>query len=129
MSRKSNAPKRHDSKTTRKHKKGPSSKLWGALRGKQLTGYRFRSGHPIGPFVADFVCLKLKLAIDITEGTAQGQVEENWRKQRAYEKAGYTRLLFRGQAVMKDLDSVLEEIFRKCIELDERRAPDIGDDD
>ncbi len=128
MSKKPNAPQRHDSKKTRKHKKGPVSKLWGALRGKQLVGYRFRTGHPIGPFVADFVCLKIKLAIDIEQSTEQGKLEENWRKQRAYEKEGYTRLLIRGQAVMKDFDSVLEEIYRNCIALDERRKPEVEDD-
>ena len=38
-------------------------KLWVALRRRRLGGYRFRRQHPIGPFIADFVCLEAGLII------------------------------------------------------------------
>ena len=31
-------------------------RLWSVLRNRQLTGYKFRRQHPIGPYVADFAC-------------------------------------------------------------------------
>jgi very-short-patch-repair endonuclease len=32
-------------------------KLWSLLRRKQLQGFRFRRQVPLGPYVADFVCM------------------------------------------------------------------------
>src|SRR5687767_11586141 len=39
--------------------------LWQLLRGKKLEGYKFRRQHIIGPFIADFVCLKSRLIIEV----------------------------------------------------------------
>ncbi|HEX3673368.1 MAG TPA: endonuclease domain-containing protein [Rhizomicrobium sp.] len=43
---------------------GPERWLWLALRDSQ-TGARFRRQQPIGPYIADFCCLPLKLVIEL----------------------------------------------------------------
>jgi very-short-patch-repair endonuclease len=39
--------------------------LWNELKGKQLKGYQFMRQKPIGNFIVDFYCTKLKLVIEI----------------------------------------------------------------
>ena len=36
--------------------------LWSHLRGKKMEGLRFRRQHPLGSYIADFICLKAKMA-------------------------------------------------------------------
>ena len=38
--------------------------LWQLLRKRQIAGHRFRRQHPIGPFIADFVCLERRVIIE-----------------------------------------------------------------
>jgi very-short-patch-repair endonuclease len=42
----------------------PEVRLWVQLRGK-AQDLRFRRQHPIGPFVLDFYCDRLKLAVEV----------------------------------------------------------------
>ena len=43
----------------------PEVLLWQALRGGQVGGMRFRRQHPIGPYVLDFYCPAIRLAVEI----------------------------------------------------------------
>jgi len=54
------------------------TKLWEALKSKKLEGYKFRRQHIIGGYIADFVCLKEKLVIEI-DGLIH-QLPENKKK-------------------------------------------------
>ncbi|HEX8574706.1 MAG TPA: vitamin B12 dependent-methionine synthase activation domain-containing protein [Flavobacterium sp.] len=45
--------------------------LWFALSGKKLGGYKFRRKHIIGNYIADFICLKENLIIEVDGGTHQ----------------------------------------------------------
>ncbi len=39
--------------------------LWAYLKNKQLRGYKFRRQYSVGPYIVDFYCPRLKLAIEI----------------------------------------------------------------
>lgn len=39
--------------------------LWSQIRGRQLDGLRFRRQYGIGPYVVDFYCPALRLAIEV----------------------------------------------------------------
>ena len=39
--------------------------LWEELKGSKLLGYKFRRQYGVGPFVVDFYCPRLKLAIEV----------------------------------------------------------------
>ncbi|MBD9478595.1 endonuclease domain-containing protein [Pseudoxanthomonas sp. PXM02] len=43
-------------------------KLWSFLKDRQLEGFRFRRQHPIGPYIADFVCLEAGLIVEVDGG-------------------------------------------------------------
>ena len=39
--------------------------LWAAIRNKQVDGLRFRSQHPVGPFIPDFYCPACRLGVEV----------------------------------------------------------------
>ena len=46
----------------------PERKLWRELRDRSAAGFRFRRQHPLGPYIADFVCLERRLVIEVDGG-------------------------------------------------------------
>jgi very-short-patch-repair endonuclease len=84
--------------------------LWQRLRGKQLSGYKFRRQHPFGDFVLDFVCLEAKLVIEVDGGQ---HVESNADLVRdaALESAGFRVLRFWNNQVLGELDAVVEKVW------------------
>jgi 5-methyltetrahydrofolate--homocysteine methyltransferase len=86
--------------------------LWNALSGKNLDGYKFRRQHIIGEFIADFICLKKNLIIEVDGSIHQlpenkkSDVERtNW-----LESQGYRVIRFTNEEVLGNLEEVLESI-------------------
>ena len=50
--------------TLRRNSTATERKLWGLLRAKRLAGLKFRRQVPIGPYVADFLCLRHRLIVE-----------------------------------------------------------------
>ncbi len=42
-----------------------SSRVWQLVRGRQILGEKFRREHPVGRYALDFVCLDLKLDLEL----------------------------------------------------------------
>ena len=51
----------------RRNSTDAEGRLWNAPRSRQLANYKFRRQRPIGPFIADFVCIAHKLDAQITQ--------------------------------------------------------------
>jgi very-short-patch-repair endonuclease len=43
----------------------PEVILWQALRGRRLGDARFRRQHPVGPYILDFYCDAVRLAVEV----------------------------------------------------------------
>jgi very-short-patch-repair endonuclease len=88
--------------------------LWWHLRHRVPTeGTHFRRQVPIGPYVADFCCLKAKLIVEV-DGNQHGYDENIIRDQKrsAYLiSQGYRVLRVSNRDVMAAIDSVLEAIY------------------
>ena len=86
--------------------------LWHMLSGKKLEGYKFRRQHIIGNYIADFVCLKTHLIIEI-DGLIH-QLPENKisdeERTKWLENEGYRVVRFTNKEVLSNLDNVLEKI-------------------
>lgn len=85
--------------------------LWQELRYQRL-GVKFRRQHPIGPYIADFVCMERSLVIELDgsqHGTPDGLAYDAERT--TYLKAaGFRVLRFWNSEVVGDLNTVLKTI-------------------
>ena len=85
-------------------------RLWQAIRGRQLEGFRFRRQHPIGPYIADFACIDKLLVIELDGSQHQDQVAYDERRTAYLESQGWTVLRFWNNDVMNNLDGVLARV-------------------
>ncbi len=86
--------------------------LWQILKGKKLSGFKFRRQHIIGSYIADFVCLSKNLVIEV-DGLIH-QLPENavYDDERTLElkKRGFDVIRFTNDQILHDADKVLNEI-------------------
>ena len=84
--------------------------VWSRLRRRQLGGYRFRRQHPIGPYVADFVCLEQRLAIEMDGGQHAELAEYDRARDDYIRQRGFRVLRLWNSEVFADLDGTLDAI-------------------
>ena len=97
--------------------------LWHLLRGRQISGLKFRRQHPVGDYILDFVCLENKLVIEVDgghHGQQAGYDENRTQKLRA---AGFHVLRFWDNEVLKEMESVKEKIWLVVQELQPHPPP------
>ena len=81
--------------------------LWSKLRGRRL-GFKFRSQHSLGPFVADFVCLERKLIVEADGG--QHGPEADPPRTAYLRRRGFRILRFWNHDILGNIDGVIETI-------------------
>ena len=84
--------------------------LWGALRGSQVAGLRFRRQHPVGRFVLDFYCPALHLVVEVDGEVHDSLVEQDSERTRVLEAHNYRVIRFRNDEVLNNLPSVVDRI-------------------
>ena len=52
----------------RKNLTDVEQQLWRQLRLRQIDGHKFRRQHPLGHYIADFVCVECKLIVEVDGG-------------------------------------------------------------
>jgi very-short-patch-repair endonuclease len=95
------------------------ARLWAKLRHSQIHGAGFRRQHPAGPYVLDFYCPALRLAVELDGGQhneAAHQTRDRRRDQWLGER-GVTMLRFWNSDVTENLSGVIETIAAKLAEL------------
>ncbi len=100
-------------RTLRKKMSDGERKLWQALRARQVDGLRFRRQHPIGGYIADFVCLEKRLVVEVDGGhhTEDAQMAHDARRDRWLADEGYRVLRFPSSEVFRNLGGVLDTIW------------------
>jgi len=89
-------------------------KLWRCLRDRQLSGFKFRRQHPLGPFIADFFCPKLKLVVELDGDSHAERAVYDDRRTVRLERDGYFVIRFRNEDVFRHLDAVLHALLDEC---------------
>jgi very-short-patch-repair endonuclease len=98
--------------------------LWHAVKAKRLAGAKFRRQAPIGPYVADFVCVAARLVVEI-DGSQHGErVEADADRTRYLEAKGYRVLRVWNNDVAGNLDGVIRMI--ECALRDAPTSPSSG---
>ena len=99
--------------------------LWGYLKAG-ISGLKFRRQHPIGIYIADFYCHKLRLIIEV-DGNIHDKKEikeydlnrENDLKNWDYIILRFSnqKVLKETQAVLVEINSLVENLFKSSIKL------------
>ena len=88
------------------------SKLWSALRGRQIEAEKFVRQEPVGPYFADFACRAQKLIIEIDGATHEtpDELSSDHRRTAFLDKLGYRVIRFTNADVHQSLEHVIEKI-------------------
>jgi very-short-patch-repair endonuclease len=88
--------------------------IWQCLRDRRLHECKFRRQHRVGPFYLDFVCLELRLIVELdgSQHLEPAQQHADGLRTLHLEKLGYRVLRFWNDEVLRDTDMVLDEISR-----------------
>jgi primosomal protein N' (replication factor Y) len=86
-------------------------RLWSALRGRRLRGYKFRRQHPLGPFVADFACIEHRLVVE-ADGGQHAESPDDERRTAWLERRGWRVLRFWNTDILTNIDGVQDVILR-----------------
>ena len=91
--------------------------IWRHLR--TLQGFHFRRQHPVGDYIADFICLKKNLVIEIDGGyhNQLGQQLDDEVRTAVLERLGYSVIRFSNEAVLYDIQNVMQTIESKLLTL------------
>ncbi len=84
--------------------------LWSYLKNKQLYGYKFRRQYSVGPYVIDFYCPAIKLAIEVDGPSHIGQEAYDRERQNYIEQFGIRFLRVTNRDVYKNISGVIKAI-------------------
>jgi very-short-patch-repair endonuclease len=84
--------------------------LWFRLRGRRLSGWKFKRQVPIDRFIADFVCADAKLIVELDGSQHAVRTRQDEERTMALDVMGYLVLRFWNNDVMRNIEGVLEEI-------------------
>ena len=80
--------------------------VWSKLRKNQVLGFKFRRQYSVGPYVIDFYCLTLNLAVEI-DGDSHFQRDSNDKPRQDYiENFGVRFLRFTNEEIYNNLEGV-----------------------
>ena len=89
--------------------------MWEHLR--TIQGHHFRRQHPIGDYIADFVCLKKRLVIEIDGNyhNTMEQMEDDKVRSANLLQLGYDVIRFTNDSVLNDIQTVIQHIEKKLL--------------
>lgn len=91
----------------------PEALLWACLRNRRVNNRKFRRQHPVPPYILDFYCADLQLAIELDGG--QHNTEAGKRHDTArgafLQSLGIETLRFTNEEFMRHTDSVMNVIW------------------
>jgi very-short-patch-repair endonuclease len=90
--------------------KAAEQRLWSALKGRQLAGFKFARHHPIGPYVADFVCCDRALVIEVDGKTPLQRARDDRKRDEFLVRSGYAVFRVPADDVMRNKVAVCESL-------------------
>ncbi|MEX2603046.1 MAG: endonuclease domain-containing protein [Gracilimonas sp.] len=113
------------SKVLRKSLTKAEASLWKyGLSKKKRKGYTFNRQRPVLNYVADFMCKKLELIIEV-DGSSHDHEKAQERdriREDNLKAAGFTVLRFTNEDVLKNMDAVCDRIDREIVVLGRRKS-------
>ena len=84
--------------------------LWGSLRNRKPSGYRFRRQRTVGRFIVDFYFAEAKLVVEVDGPVHKRRGERDCARYALLRSRGLRVLRFANERVMYGLDGVLRVV-------------------
>ena len=86
--------------------------LWNELKNKQMMGYDFHRQKPIMNYIVDFICVELKLVIEVdgVSHDSEEQLTKDMYRQTEIEALGLTFLRFDDDDIKTQIEAVVNYI-------------------
>jgi len=110
-------------KELRKNSTNAEALLWKHLRQKQLEGFKFRRQQPIDNFIVDFVCLEMRVVVEVDGGQHAGEKDKDNERGQYLERNGFKVLRFWNNEVLQNIQGVLEMIRSNCTAFPSPQSP------
>ena len=91
-------------------------RLWWHLSNRQLAGFKFRHQSAIGPYIADFACMELKLIVEIDGPSHDGRLAYDQNRSAFLARRGFRVERFAAEEVFENLIGVVEAILALALE-------------
>lgn len=98
-----------NAKANRSDQTPAETELWQSLRASK-TGHKIRRQHPIGSYIADFICINKGLIIEVDGGYHNENQQNDSLRTEALNKLGFEVIRFTNEEVLADVTSVAQKI-------------------
>ena len=90
--------------------------IWHLIRNKQCNGFKFYRQYSVGPYILDFYCPKLRLAIEVDGGQHNEDLQKEYDKERTAYLSGNNikEIRFWNNEVIENLEGVYQKILEHC---------------
>ena len=87
-------------------------KVWTLVRSGKIDGHKFRRQHPVGHYIVDFACERLRLVIEIDGGIHKLDevAQRDLERQAIIEHLGWTVLRFSNEQALGQPDLITSSI-------------------
>jgi very-short-patch-repair endonuclease len=99
------SPETYRARELRKNLTTSEWRMWQHLRGRQMSGWKFRRQAAIGHYVVDFVCFAARLIVELDGDSHDGeesQVAYEQKRQAWLEEQGYRVLRLSGRELSEE---------------------------
>ncbi|NOR68384.1 MAG: DUF559 domain-containing protein [Methylomarinum sp.] len=94
----------------RKNQTDAEQLLWLQLRNRRFLNYKFRRQFAIEPYIVDFVCLELKLIIELDGSQHIEQKKLDTERSLFLKQRGFKVIRFWNNDLFTQIDTILEAI-------------------
>ena len=103
-------PLRQHARTMRHIPTDAEKKFWRMVRDRRMGGYKFKRQHPIGRYIADFVCIEGKLVVELDGGQHAERREYDTERDAFFESQGFRVVPFWNAEFLKNQDAVARQL-------------------
>lgn len=88
--------------------------LWQKIRGRKLNGLKFYRQYSVGPYILDFFCSQIRLAIELDGEQHKNVREYDEERDTLLKKADIKTLRFWNGEVLNNIENVLKRIYSQA---------------
>ena len=85
-------------------------KFWWMVRDRRLGGYKFKRQYPFGNYIADFICLEVKLIVELDGGQHAEQRDYDANRAVFFAAQGFRVIRFWNPEFLKNQDAVARQL-------------------